>query len=140
MKKVILSVLLIAAVGLTSCKSEKKDSTDKVEQTEQMAIVNTSVGVRGNCGMCKAAIEKAANAVDGVTAISWDKDKKKADVSFDSSKTNLSAIEKAIAAAGYDTENELGDLEAYKNLPGCCLYDHSMEMNQTGDVKSKDTH
>lgn len=140
MKKVILSALLIAAVGFTSCKSEQKDSTKNVEKTQELAMIDTSFGVRGNCGMCKTAIEKAANAVDGVTKVTWDKDKKKVDVTFDNSKTTVNAIEKAIAASGYDTENELGDLNAYDNLPGCCKYDHTMEMNQSGDVKSKDTH
>jgi len=34
-----------------------------------------SYGVRGNCGICKNTIEKAANSVEGVTTANWDKDK-----------------------------------------------------------------
>ena len=93
-------------------------------------LIASTFGVRGNCTMCKATIEKAANSVNGVTTAIWDVDKKKIDVTFDSEKTTEIAIEKAIAAVGYDTENIKGDLNAYQNLPSCCLYTRDMEMNQ----------
>jgi copper chaperone CopZ len=88
--------------------------------------------------MCKNTIEKAANAVEGVASANWDVDKKKIDVSFDDTKTDAMAIHNAIAASGYDTEKVTGSEDAYKNLPGCCQYDHSMEMNQSGEKKSDD--
>ena len=40
------------------------------------------------------------------------------------------SIHNAIAASGYDTEKVFGNLDAYNSLPGCCQYDHEMEMNQ----------
>ena len=89
-----------------------------------------SFGVRGNCGMCKTTIEKAATSLDGVSAATWDIDKKTILVSYDDSNTDELAIHNAIAASGYDTEKVLGNLDAYDNLPGCCQYDHEMEMNQ----------
>ncbi|WP_335973674.1 heavy-metal-associated domain-containing protein [Gaetbulibacter jejuensis] len=140
MKKVILSVAVIAAMGLTSCKNETKkvEETTATEASKEIAMTDLSFGVRGNCGMCKNTIEKAANSVEGVTAANWDKDKKKIDVSFDSSKTDAMAIHNAIAASGYDTEKVAGNEEAYKNLPGCCQYDHEMMMNQSGEMKSDD--
>jgi periplasmic mercuric ion binding protein len=140
MKKVILSVALIAAIGFTSCKSESKDATTKVENTELIATTDASFGVRGNCGMCKTTIEKAANSVSGVAKATWDKDKKKMDVSFDATKTDSKAVEAAIANSGYDTENVMGNIEAYDGLPGCCKYDHEMKMNQIEAVKTKDAH
>ena len=122
MKKVILSVAIIAAMVFTGCKSEKKDTT-KVDQTEtKMATIDATFGVRGNCWMCKTSL-------DGVTSANWDKARKKIDVSFDDSKTNLDAIHKAIANSGYDTDKVAGNEEAYKDLPGCCQYDHTMEMS-----------
>lgn len=140
MKKIILSLAIVSAMVFTSCKSEKKE-TNIVEQTDaKIATTDASFGVRGNCGMCKKTIEKAANSVDGVTAANWDKAKKKIDISFDATKTSSADVEKAIAASGYDTENVMGDLDAYKGLSACCKYDHEMEMNQTGDKKDKDTH
>ena len=131
MKKVILSVAVIVAMGLTSCKNETKkvEETTTTEVSKEIAMTDLSFGVRGNCGMCKTTIEKAANSVEGVTAANWDKDKKKIDISFDSSKTDAMAIHNAIAASGYDTEKVAGNEEAYKNLPGCCQYDHEMKMN-----------
>lgn len=139
-KQVILSVALIMAIGLTSCKNEAKKETDSIssEVSNDMAMTDLSFGVRGNCGMCKSTIEKAANSVDGVASANWDVDKKKIDVSFDGNKTDAMSIHKAIAASGYDTEKVAGSEEAYKNLPGCCQYDHSMEMNQSGETKADD--
>jgi len=133
MKKVILSVVIIAATVFASCKNEgkKETNTNKTEVSKKVATTEISFGVRGNCGMCKSTIEKAANNVDGVATAAWDVDKKKIAVSFDESKTNVMAIHKAIAASGYDTEKAIGDLDAYDNLPGCCKYDHTMEMNQS---------
>ena len=140
MKNAILSLAVIAAMGLTSCKNEVKKDTDstKNEMSHDMAMAEMSFGVRGNCGMCKTTIEEAANGVDGVAKATWDVDKKKIDVSFDDSKTNEMAIHNAIAASGYDTEKVSGDEEAYENLPGCCQYDHEMMMNQSGEEKSED--
>ena len=139
MKKVILSVALIVAMGLTSCKNETKQETETTatEVSKEMAMTDLSFGVRGNCGMCKKTIEKAANNVVGVTSANWNVEKKKIDVSFDDSKTNTLAIHKAIAASGYDTEKVAGNKEAYNKLPGCCQYDHAMVMNLKDEVKSK---
>lgn len=133
MKRVILSVAIIAAIGLTSCnngvKKEKEVPTTASEVSKDMAIADLSFGVRGNCEMCKSTIEKAANSVEGVTMATWDVDKKMIDVSFDDSKTDAMAIHNAIAASGYDTDKVAGSEVAYKDLPGCCQYDHDMELN-----------
>lgn len=142
MKKVILSVAVVMAIGLTSCKNEtkqEKESTEtKTEVSKDMAMADISFGVRGNCGMCKKTIEKAVNKVEGVASANWDVDKKKIDVSFDDTKTDAMAIHNAIAASGYDTEKVAGSEEAYSNLPGCCKYEHDMVMNQSGDKKEED--
>lgn len=131
MKKVILCMAVIA-LGMTSCKNEAKKETEAatVEASNEVAMTDLSFGVRGNCGMCKKTIEKAVNAIEGVSNANWDVDKKKIDVSFDETKTNSMAIHQAIAASGYDTEKVAGSEEAYKGLPGCCQYDHEMGMNK----------
>ena len=140
MKKVILSIVLVVALGLASCKNETKQEKEiTTEVYSDMAMANISFGVRGNCGMCKNTIEEAANKVEGVASATWDVDKKKIDVSFDNTKTDAMAIHKAIAASGYDTEKLVGSDDAYKGLPGCCQYDHEMAMNQSGEVKA-DNH
>lgn len=130
MKKVMLSVAIIATIGLVSCKNETKKETTKTELTtaNKLASTETTFGVRGNCGMCKSTIEKAANSIQGVSKAIWDVDKKKIDVSFDASKTNVEAIHNAISASGYDTDKVMGNESAYENLPACCKYDHQMKM------------
>lgn len=138
MKNVILSLSLITLIGFTSCKSETKSTSDlviNIVEVAQAETIDLNFGVRGNCGMCKRTIEKAANTVDGVKSADWDRNKKNITVSFDDTKTNAMAIHKAIAASGYDTEKVVGDLTAYEGLPGCCKYDHEMEMNQSGEIK-----
>lgn len=142
MKKVILSVAVIAVLGLTSCKNEAKKESNSTTTTmsKEMAMTDLSFGVRGNCGMCKNTIEKAANNVDGVATANWDVKKKKINVSFDDAKTNPMEIHKAIAASGYDTEKVEGDLDAYDGLPGCCKYDHEMMMNRSDETHSNHNH
>ena len=136
MKKVILSLAVIAAIGLTSCKNgvkKEKESTKMATVSNEMQMTQLSFGVRGNCGMCKNTIEKAVNSLEGISNVKWDVEKKKIDVSFDETKTNEMAIHNAIAASGYDTEKVAGNEEAYKGLPGCCQYDHEMAMNKAAE-------
>jgi mercuric ion binding protein len=137
MKNVILSIAVIASMAFVSCKSEAKKETKKVptEVVKEIAKTDISFGVRGNCGMCKRTIEKAANSVGGVMNAIWDVDQKKIAVSFDESKIDAMAIHTAIAASGYDTEKVAGNEAAYKDLPGCCKYDHEMVMNVATEMK-----
>jgi copper chaperone CopZ len=107
MKKVILlmvAVLFMAANGLSAKNTE---STLKVE---------------GACGMCKSRIEKAAKSVEGVTTAEWNKETKVLKLAFDSDKSKLETISKAIAKSGHDTAKDKATDETYKALPGCCHY------------------
>lgn len=140
-KTVILSVAVMALISLNSCKNEAKQDAETAttemtsDTSNEIAMQTTAFGVRGNCGMCKSTIEKAAHAVEGVTTATWDVDKKKIEMSFDDTKTNVMAIHNAIAASGYDTDKVAGSEVAYENLPSCCKYDHDMMMNQTVEDK-----
>ena len=131
MKKSILYLLFTVAIGFISCNKEiKKDTTTPTEISNELAELEISFGVRGNCGMCKSTIEDAANSVEGVAKADWDGDQKKIKISLLNNKTNIMSIHQAIALSGYDTEKVSGNLDAYNNLPGCCQYDHEMTMNQ----------
>ena len=133
----MLSVAIIATIGLVSCKNETKKETTKTEQTttNQVASIETTFGVRGNCGMCKNTIETAAKSLEGVDMAEWDKLRKEIKVSFNSAKISENDIHKVIAASGYDTDKATGSEDAYNNLPGCCKYDRDMAMSLKGDVK-----
>lgn len=137
MRKMILSMAVIAAMVFTGCKTEnkeenkEKDATSEVEETEEVAMNVASFGVRGNCTMCKSTIEKAALSVDGVSKAEWHVDHKRIDVNYDDTKADIMDIHKAVAASGYDTDKIGGNEEAYKELPSCCKYDHEMKMSQS---------
>ena len=131
MKNTILSLIFLMAISFTSCSKKSNNQTSTTSEiSKEISSQETSFGVRGNCGMCKTTIENAANSLDGVSLASWNIDQKTLVVSYDSSAVDEMSIHDAIAASGYDTEKVLGNLDAYNSLPGCCQYDHEMEMNQ----------
>lgn len=84
-----------------------------------------SIKVAGNCEMCKSKIEKTALGKGAVKA-DWDTDTQLLTLIVDE-KTSSIEIEKAIAAAGYDTEHIQGDATAYNNLPHCCQYERTAD-------------
>lgn len=96
--------------------------------------------VAGNCGMCKARIEKAAKSVDGVSAAEWNKETKVIEVSYDAALTDVQKIQETIAKAGHDTEKVAASDEAYENLPSCCHYERMTEQKKGGDTSSTMEH
>jgi periplasmic mercuric ion binding protein len=85
-------------------------------------VKKESVKVWGNCSSCKKHIEKAA-LENGATSAQWNITTKMLMISYNPSKTSEESIQKAIAAAGYDTEKYKGDDKAYTALDECCQYD-----------------
>ena len=85
------------------------------------------IKVKGECGMCETRIEKAANAVDGVSKADWDKKTKILAVTFDDAKTTTDKIEMAVAKVGHDTPHHKAKDEVYEELPSCCHYDRSTD-------------
>lgn len=81
-----------------------------------------TIKVSGNCDQCKQRIETAAKSVSGVSSADWNTETKMLHVQFDGAKTNLDAIQKAVAKAGHDTEKYKASDAAYKALPECCKY------------------
>lgn len=87
----------------------------------QTGVITHTISVKGNCEECKERIENAAD-IKGVKICKWDANTHVATVTFDSSKTTLETIEKAIAKAGYETASQKADPKAYAKLPKCCKY------------------
>jgi Cu(I)/Ag(I) efflux system membrane fusion protein len=85
-------------------------------------VEHQMIKVSGNCDMCKERIETAAKSVPGVASAEWSTETKLLHLSFDGGKTNIDAIQKAIAKAGHDTEKFKAPDNIYKELPECCLY------------------
>jgi copper chaperone CopZ len=88
----------------------------------QAQKVTETIKVSGNCDMCAKKIEAAATAA-GATKAKWDADTKVLTIKYNSKNTSNAAIQKSIAATGYDTEQFDGDMAAYNALHGCCQYD-----------------
>ncbi len=110
--KNIIVVLLLTFVGFTVQSQEVKNKNAKVE-----------FHVSGNCEMCKKRIEKAALSVSGVKSADWHMDCGTLYLIVNEQKTNVLAIQKAIAKAGHDTDEVRALKEEYENLHTCCLYE-----------------
>ena len=97
-----------------------------------------SIGVKGNCGMCKSTIEKAVKGLDFVKNAEWGIKTKILDVEFiDSVNSDLDplptfslveSLNSAINQSGYETMNTTADQTAYDALPMCCKYDRNMQV------------
>lgn len=89
---------------------------------DMISTKTESIKVWGNCGMCKARIEKAVK-VDGVTKASWNTKTKMLSLVYDPSKITNDDLQKKIAAVGHDTEKFKADDKAYAKLDDCCKYE-----------------
>ena len=128
MKKLYL--ILITTILILSCDNNKKTETITVKHQTSITNPEISFGVRGNCGMCKTTIQKAALSVDGVEEASWDMQTKVLDIRTNSNLDSITIkIHNAVAKSGYDTELVLANSEDYNNLPGCCQYNREMEIS-----------
>jgi hypothetical protein len=111
MKTSIKSVLLLLLlVSFNACSQPVKNAKE------------LTVHIYGNCGMCETTIEDAAY-LKKVAKADWDKDTKKAVITFDSTQTTADEVLKRIAYAGYDNEQYLAPDAAYSKLPECCQYE-----------------
>lgn len=54
-----------------------------------------------SCGHCKASVEKAVSALEGVSSVDVDLAGKKATITFNPEKVNEDAFKKAITGAGF---------------------------------------
>ena len=112
-------VLLISTFGLSGCQTKSNASPKTVEQqaTAQTATINIPTA---KCSSCAKKIKQAATGVDGVTSVDVSTDKHTAEVKFISTKTNVHAIELAIAKSGYNANTTVRDSAAYEALDDCC--------------------
>jgi mercuric ion binding protein len=109
----LLSILFALVISVSSLS---------VNAQESPSLQKENITVYGNCGMCKARIEKAAVKAGAATA-DWNDETKILAVTFSESKTMVDTIEKAIAAVGHDTKNYSASDEVYNKLHGCCKYE-----------------
>lgn len=109
MKTRLLSLVMVIGLSTISLFAQS-EKTDKFE-------------VAGNCGMCETRIEKAANAVEGVSSSDWDKETKLIKVTYNPDKSDINKVHMSIAKAGHDTKMYKAEDSVYDKLPGCCKYE-----------------
>ncbi len=89
-------------------------------QTAETGKNYVDIKTSAQCGMCKSAIEKAVNNVDGVKSANLDLETKIVTVKYDVAKTNTDALKTAIVNIGYDADEVAAETKAYENLHSCC--------------------
>jgi len=98
---------------------------DKMELSYADVETNKSAefAVFGICNMCKSRIENAARRTEGVGNAKWDKKTKILKIEYDSEQVSVAEIKESLAAKGHDTADVKATVDAYENLPACCMYD-----------------
>ena len=130
-KGLIFGAIIMWVVG---CKEQvvikKAPSTISEVSTEMQS--DYSIGVKGNCGMCKTTIEKAVKELDFVLEAEWGIQSKILDVKFNNpSNFDINELNTAITESGYETMNTTANQASYDALPMCCKYDRNMQVYST---------
>lgn len=112
MKKIII-VLLVSLFGFAVQAQESKKNKN----------AKANIEVKGNCDMCKKRIEKAAYSVAGVKSAVWHADDQQLHLIYNENKCSKTAVQKAVAKAGHDTQEIKATEVDYDNLHSCCQYD-----------------
>lgn len=86
-------------------------------------IKTVKLDVAGNCGMCKARIEKAVKTLEGIQTAEWNKETKVLTVAFNETKTDVTKIQTVVAGVGHDTKAIKANDAVYDKLHGCCKYE-----------------
>ena len=95
MKQFILIVTL--ALGIVACAPKQAPKTSAAP-----VLVEMNLKVNGmTCDECEASIAKGVNQLAGIDSISANHEDSTAFVRFDSTKTNLKEISKAIEDRGF---------------------------------------
>ncbi len=104
-----------------SITQEEAKNTKKLPFTDLTKAKTEIFEVKGDCGMCKTRIEKAAIQAGAITA-TWSSETHLLIIRFDKKQTSKADIQKAIAKIGHQTENFKADKKVYDALPACCQY------------------
>lgn len=81
----------------------------------------TSLGVSGNCEMCRERIETALDR-KGILSAYWSKEEQKVFITYRNDKFEEIQLHNIVAMVGHDTEKVKADNVVYNNLPPCCHY------------------
>ena len=91
LKSIVFILLTILSAATFSVQGSQ-------EKTVRLSVENMT------CGTCPITVKLSLKAVDGVTFADADFDTESAIVTFDPNKTNIEALTKATAEAGYPSK------------------------------------
>lgn len=97
-------------------------TTQTVEKSKTIDMVEATFHVNGTCGMCKSRIEKTLLGLEGIATAQWDQDKKEVTVFHDPQALTKEQMQQSLLEVGHDTGDEMATDNAYKSLPPCCKY------------------
>ncbi len=113
MKTIKRMIILLVITGLSNfIYGQNKGKEGGIE--------NVKIKTSAQCEMCKKRIEDRLNNEKGVKWVNLDLATKYVEVRYDSKKTSVDKIRKAISEVGYDADSVKANEEAYSKLPGCC--------------------
>ena len=105
MKNQNIAVVLLTMISfsiLSSCLSSNHKKDEKVIVIKASDIVRKSIDVNGmTCVGCEVTLEDNISKIEGVVSVKASHTEKKAIIEFDSTKTDIKTITKAIKASGY---------------------------------------
>ena len=99
-------LIIILSMGLSAAEKSK---------SETVTIQTSAI-----CGSCKARLERALKATEGVEEAILNLNNKKIKIKYDPSKTNPYKLRVVIANTGYDADEVKKNEESFKKLPECC--------------------
>ena len=127
-KGLIFGAIIMWFVSCNEQVVVKKAPTTETKTTSELQS-DYSIGVKGNCGMCKTTIEKAVKELDFVLEAEWGIQSKILDVKFNNpSNFDINELNTAITESGYETMNTTANQASYDALPMCCKYDRNMQV------------
>ena len=111
-----------ASAQLEGKRSMMNEKESDIARRAGVEITESVVTVGGACEMCTDRIEATVKEIAGVYSASWSLETKELKVEFDSAKSSLDAICKALADVGHDAGKYKADDAVYNALPECCWY------------------
>jgi len=122
----ILGFLMVTASVFGQCQNRcgaSENECASIHENDAKNIGGKTVQIDVptiQCETCKDTIEKGLLSIEGISAASVDIDKKVTTVNFDPAKMDISKIEKAISALGYQANEIAADNAAFNKLADCC--------------------
>ncbi|GAA4381906.1 heavy metal-associated domain-containing protein [Hymenobacter koreensis] len=112
-----LRILTFAFGALFSAHvTQAQEAAPKAKTAAEQVQIKTSAV----CDMCKTRLEKAMAYEKGVQSAVLDVPTQMLTVQYRAGKTTPDALRAAVAATGYDADQQTANAKAYDRLPECC--------------------